>query len=222
MDRRERAPNPEETLRMAMEANQANIWTSLPGIIDSFDPVAMTCKVKPAVRVVQRLIDGSLQWIKLPLLLDCPVVFPSGGGFTLTFPLESGDECLINFSSRCIDGWWQLGDVQNQPELRMHDLSDGFVIPGPKSQKKRFTVNTNATQLRSNDGQFYLEITKDGKIRIQAEDVEVHATRSYKWDVGGLGESWTYTGGVNWTHTTWQTGATITNVSLPINPPEGP
>lgn len=222
MDRRERVYNPEETLRMAMEANQSTIWTTLPAIIDSFDSEAITCQVKPAVRLVQRLIDGTLQWIELPLLLDCPVVFPSGGGVTLTFPLIKGDECIVSFSSRCIDGWWQQGGVQNQPELRMHDLSDGFVIPGPKSQKKRFTVSTTAAQLRSNDGQFYLEVSPEGKIRIQAEELELHATQSYKWDVGGLGEMWTYTGGANWTHTTWQTGATITNISLPINPPEGP
>lgn len=206
---------------MAMDANQSGLWTTLPAIVVRFDAEAMTCQVKPAVRLVQRTVAGELQWIELPVLLDCPVVFPSGGGFTLTFPLQAGDECLVSFSSRCIDGWWQLGGVQNQPDLRMHDLSDGFVIPGPKSQPNAFPVSTSAAQLRSNDGQFYIEITEDGKIRIQAEDIELHATHSYKWDVYGFGEKWTHTGDANYTHTTWQIGATVTTVALPINPPEG-
>ena len=34
----------------------------------------------------------------------------------------------------------------------MHDLSDGFVLPGVKSQVKKFTVNTSAVELRTNDG----------------------------------------------------------------------
>lgn len=74
-----------------------------------------------------------------------------------------------------------------------------------------------------------VHLTRDGvviytplKMRVDAQDIEMHASRSWSWDVNGFGERWTYTGGVNWEHKTWQTGATVSSVSLPINPPEGP
>lgn len=60
------------------------------------------------------------------------------------------------------------------------------------------------------------------KCRIEAADIELHASNSFSWDVGGFGERWTATGGGQYEHKTWQTGAVVSPVSLPINPPEGP
>ncbi len=152
MDRRERFEDPEEALRVALESHQAKIWTALPGIIQSFNSAAMTCTIKPAISTTARDATGNLRVVEIPVLLDCPVVFPSGGGCTLTFPIQAGDECLIVLASRCIDGWWSLGDVRPQAEFRMHDLSDGFAIPGPKSIPNTFGVSTSEVQLRTNDG----------------------------------------------------------------------
>lgn len=150
-------------MRMALDGAQGKLWTALPGIINSFDPSAMTCTVQPAINGWRRFDDGHLEQIKLPMLLDCPVCFPGGGGCTLTFPIKQGDECLMVFSSRCIDSWWQLGGVQSQAEIRMHDLSDGFVLPGVRSQPRKFSVSTSAAQLRSDDGAAFVEINTSTK-----------------------------------------------------------
>jgi len=159
MDRRERYDDPEEATRIAFEGNQASLWTALPGIVQSFNPGAMTCVVQPSISLQARASDGTTSPINLPLLLDCPVVFPSGGGATLTFPIKAGDECLVVFSSRCIDGWWQQGGVQGQTRMRMHDLSDGFVLVGPRSQPRVLSsVSTTTVQLRSDDGSAFIEL----------------------------------------------------------------
>lgn len=148
-----------EALATFSKGQQASIWTALPGIVQSFDPVAMTCEVQPAIQGKRRLEDGSVKLVNLPLLLDCPVCFPRGGGCSLTFPIKSGDECLVVFSSRAIDLWWASGGVQAPVEIRMHDLSDGFVIPGPYSQSQVLPdVSTDAVQLRSDDGQAFFEL----------------------------------------------------------------
>ena len=87
-----------------------------------------------------------------------PVYFPSGGNCTLTFPVKPGDECLVVFASRCIDAWWQSGGVQDQAEMRMHDLSDGFVFVGCARSRVLPSVNTGATELRSDDGSTFLRL----------------------------------------------------------------
>lgn len=158
MDRRERVADPEEAQRMARDGQQARMWTALPGIIQSFDPVRMVCNVQPSINGVQSAGDGTTSALQMPMLLDCPVVFPGGGGVTLTFPLAAGDECLVVFASRCIDSWWQLGGVQGQAEFRMHNLSDGFVLPGVRSQPRAFTVAPAGAQLRTDDGSAYVEV----------------------------------------------------------------
>ena len=159
MDQRERLNSPDEALNAALDGRQAQIWTAGPGIIQSFNADGITAVVQPAIKAQVRAPDGSMQWVALPLLLDCPVVFPRGGGCTLTFPVAEDDECLVVFASRCIDAWWSAGGVQVQSEFRMHDLSDGFAIPGPYSQATKIRhISTTAAQLRSNDGEAYLQL----------------------------------------------------------------
>jgi phage baseplate assembly protein gpV len=78
----------------------------------------------------------------------------------MTFPVVAGDECLVVFSSRCIDAWWQNGGyANNQAMFRMHDLSDGFAFVGISSVPQvQPAISTNSVQLRNNAGTIYVEI----------------------------------------------------------------
>lgn len=143
----------------AQRSAQSKLWTALPGIIQSFSAQAMTCVVQPAIQAFVTTDDGAQVLTTLPLLLDCPVQFPAGGGCTLTFPVDAGDECLVVFSSRCIDSWWQSGGIQAQAELRMHDLSDGFALLGFRSQPRVIgNISLQAVQLRSDDADAFVEV----------------------------------------------------------------
>lgn len=164
MDRRERSGDGITAMLAALGGWQSSIWTALPGIIQSFDPAKQTAVILPALQAKVQSPDGSFSWVTLPPLLDCPVAFPSGGGITLTFPLTFGDECLVVFASRCIDNWWQHGSpdgqtAQEQAELRMHDLSDGFCLPGVSSVPKVIpSISSTKAQLRNTAGTTFLEM----------------------------------------------------------------
>lgn len=149
---KERANPLEEAVVGAARAQLANTWTALPGEIVSIDP-KRGATVQPTIQAEVTNQDGSTSVATIPLLLDCPVQFPEGGDTVLTFPVKPGDECLIVFASRCIDAWWQSGGVQPQAELRMHDLSDGFVLLGFRSQPHiTENISESAVELRSKDG----------------------------------------------------------------------
>lgn len=170
MDQRERYLDEPETYRVAMEAWQTRIWTAIPGVIKQFPSASgiggMVADIQPTVNGRIRTKEGEFQSIQMPLLLDCPVIFPGGGGVTLTFPIEAGDECLVIFSARCIDAWWQQGFVAGKagvpvngkqtmdpPDLRMHNLSDGFALVGVRSKPREIpSLNTQAAQLRNDEG----------------------------------------------------------------------
>lgn len=160
MNRLERLDDFEESLAAAFHGMHAELWTSLPAIIQSFDSAKQTCTAQPTIQGQVTQSDGSKKWVTLPLLVDVPVHFPSGGGYTLTFPVAHGDEALIVFASRCIDAWWQSGGIQQQAEMRMHDLSDGFAFVGFRSQVRLLAggVKSGAAQLRSDDGSTYVEL----------------------------------------------------------------
>lgn len=165
MDSRERYDDPEVMLRAMLAGLQSMVWTALPGAIVSFDAEAVTAVVQPGIAGVVSTQDGKTKSVNMPVLVDVPVVFPRGGGCTLTFPVAAGDECLIVFASRAIDGWAQSGGVQTPSDSRKHALSDAIVILGPQSQANKISgISTSTTQLRSDDGSTYVELDATGQV----------------------------------------------------------
>lgn len=160
MDNRQRLNDLYVAIKTVVDGELSSVWTAVPGILQSFDPVAMTCTVQPSIQGrVKDIRTGAVESVNLPVLVDVPVQLIGGGGFTLTFPMAGGDEGLVVFASRCIDAWWQNGGVQPQAELRLHDLSDGFFIPGFRSQARKLSgVSIVSTQLRSDDGTMSVDL----------------------------------------------------------------
>lgn len=159
MDRRERIDSLQDSLLAAFQGFQSGVWTALPGVVVSVDNTGseQTVDVQPALRMQFMNPDNSWTSVKPPVCIHCPVQFPGGGGATLTFPVKVGDECLLVFASRCIDSWWQQGaadgNVPEQAEYRMHDLSDGFALLGFRSVPRVLpNISTTETQLRTDDG----------------------------------------------------------------------
>ena len=117
----------------------------IPCIVQSYNSANNTVEAQPAIR--ERVIneDGSIQYANLPLLINVPVVFPSAGKISITFPLSRGDECLVIFSDLAIDNFWLKSGVQNPVEVRRHDLSDGIAIPSKFSKVNKPTVGSGLT-----------------------------------------------------------------------------
>lgn len=154
-----------EVLASERQTINEQLRVALPGIIQSFDHESVTAVIQPAIRYIERDNDGNKTTKDYPLLVDVPVVFPRGGGCTLTFPVKEGDECLVIFADRCIDFWWQSGGIQEPVDGRMHDLSDAFCIVGPQSQAKKISgISTTAAQLRTDDGSAFIELSAGGDI----------------------------------------------------------
>ena len=175
MDPRERIEDLEEAVRTAIKGNQTELWTALPAYVVSYDPTNQTISAQPTISLQASDQYNRTYTVNFPVIPDIPVCFPNGGGFSLTFPIKASsdpsqaDECLLIFASRCIDGWFAYGGVQTQVEPRMHDLSDGFAIIGPRSAPRAQSVatpSTSAVQLRSDDGTAHIEIDGSKNVNV--------------------------------------------------------
>lgn len=154
-DRRERSDF-SRTLRVA-----------IPGVVIEVNYAAQTVSVQPTIREKIE-INGTYQWVELPLLINVPFFVYSGGGYCITLPVSLGDECLVIFADSCIDAWWQSGGVQNQVERRRHDLSDGMAIIGFRSQVRTVPrYSDNSVQVRTEDGGTFIDL-KPGQVTINA------------------------------------------------------
>src|SRR5690348_14035919 len=161
----EQYDNPEDVYRAAIQQALAAVWTALPGYVVSFDPDTVTAVIQIGIQTQLLGPDGQVTQVTPSPLQDVPVMFPRGGGCTLTFPVKAGDECLVIFACRSIDSWWQSGGVQAQSASRSFSRADGFAIIGPMTQANKISnISTSKTQLRSDDGSAYVELDPAGQI----------------------------------------------------------
>ena len=119
--------------------------------------------------------DGKYMGTPMPEHLDVPVYYSGGGGFHMTHPIAQGDEGILVYQSRCIDGFWQNGATPSKPAaqpdyaqpstagMRMHDLSDPIFVPFRMSDKNKLSgISQTSCQIRSNDGTSYIEMLPNG------------------------------------------------------------
>ena len=149
----------EQKMRI-LESFSCDLRVACPAIVKSVDYARQTLTCQPAIRERMHDKDGNITWLEIPMLLDVPFLVYSGGGYCLTLPIKPGDDCLVIFGDNCMDGWWQSGGVQNQVEMRRHDLSDGYAIVGFRSQPSVVSGYSPGTaQLRNAAGDACIEIS---------------------------------------------------------------
>lgn len=159
----ERIVNRSQAQEKAIKSAINGLLTALPAQIVRVDFATLTATVQPTIQAKVQKSDGSSAFVNLPELLDVPIVFPHGGGCSLTFPLGAGDEGLVVLSSVCIDSWWQSSGVQVPFEFRHNDLSDAFFIAGCWSKPKVITASNSCAQLRTDDGSAFVQLDPASK-----------------------------------------------------------
>jgi len=164
------------TLAATIQRGVANyvkdLHTALPGIVDKFDAKTQLAHVRPAVKRVFKTTDGETEILtptELPLLINVPVVFPSGNGWHLTFPVQQGDECLLIFCERGIANWRNEGGVVKPTAKRFHSLSDAVAVMGLHSSPNAIdNYSTKAIELRTKGNKISIE---NGLTTLEGETV---------------------------------------------------
>lgn len=117
------------------------------GKIESFDSSRNRASITPSGKF--KVEDG--RELNYPTIYNVPVYFPcsAGGGSGITFPIKSGDSCIIVFTDSQLDDF--LGGRDSE-DPRIHSLNDAIAIPGLYSEAVQ-TVSGNPNDLcLVNDG----------------------------------------------------------------------
>lgn len=143
-------------IKQGIENRLKELHTSLPGIIQSFDAATQLASVQPAIKRIFKTLEQDVEMLvptALPLLINVPIQFPRGGGFSLTFPVQKGDECLLVFCERSIDNWYRTGKVETPLDRRFHDFSDATAFVGISSSPNAVpNYDPDNVQLKKDDG----------------------------------------------------------------------
>lgn len=145
-------------------SNERNdIHTALPAKVVSCDGHSATVQL-----MITQVMKGG-ETLALPPLVDVPVGFYRGGGFCVTVPVKAGDEGLVIFAERCIDGWYVSGQQSAPLDTRFHDYSDAFFLPQGSSQPNRIPdYSADSLSMQTDDGSTFIRI-KPGKIIMQGD-----------------------------------------------------
>lgn len=122
----------EEVIQAANQAQRAGLHTCLPGKVILFDPITTTVTVQPTVKnPVFDVESGERDTPEdPPVIPNVPVVYPRGGGYQVSFPLEPGDHVVLVFSELSTAQWRVSGDLSEPGDVRRHSLGYPFAIPG--------------------------------------------------------------------------------------------
>lgn len=122
-------PTWQEVIQAAMDARALDINTACPGVVETY--ANRHADIKLAVRRPVDTASGGLVCEDLPIIPNVPIVFPGGGGFALTWPLNPGDPVLVVFCTFSPQQFRATGEVPSDPgDLRLHSLASAYAIPG--------------------------------------------------------------------------------------------
>lgn len=160
-------------IKQGVDARLKDLHTAMPAIVESFDAEKQLATIQPAIRRIFITRDGDKEILvpsDLPILINVPVIFPRGGGFSLTFPVKKGDECLLTFCERSIDNWHETGEVKAPGARRFHSLSDATAFVGLSSIPNKVPNYDSANvQLKKDDGSVYVSVKQDSSLDIHAD-----------------------------------------------------
>lgn len=145
-------------------------YTHLPALITSFNPVTQIAKVIPVVQATKN-IDNKISFENLPELIEVPVLFCHGKskGFSMTYPVDLGDECLLSFSMKGFDNWHDTGEISRAVEpiaSRSHNISDAIAFVGLSSRP-------NVIQNFQNDCIEIRNKARDSRVSVYDDRVEI-------------------------------------------------
>lgn len=143
------------------------VRTSVPGYVLEFEPDRQYATLQVGI---QRL-DIAGRTYTPPPIVNCPVCIYGSAGGAIETKIEKGDEVLILFSMRCIEGWRNQGGVAPLTSIELFRESDAFAVLAPRSSKNVITGYSNdGIRVRSLDGTRYVWLKDDGTIEMKNEN----------------------------------------------------
>lgn len=122
-----------------------------------------TINYKKSFSVPDAMGVYSEKLVDYPLLVNCPVIFLGGGDGFLTFPVQSGDDCLVLFNDRDIDNWFAGSSTSAPHSPRLHSFSDGLIIVGPRRLSEVIpNFSSDSVEIRTFDGLTKISMKMDG------------------------------------------------------------
>lgn len=187
------------SLSQLLDAHGAKLlrrfWVALPCRVLKYDATKRKAQLEVLVADPYQDERGDIVRDTRPVLVEVPIIFPSMGGFRLSFPVKEGDEVLAIFTSCSLAYWLAKGGKVDEDASRRGHLSDAVAVIGLQSFARAQAVPDDRVSLGNDDRT--VEIAIDGnEVRIgdnTASDYVALASKveNYLTALGAAVASWT-------------------------------
>lgn len=123
-------PSLSEVIELAMRGELAEVYTAIPGKVESYTPSAQVVDVRPQIRIILDDESGDKVTETLPLLQNVPVLFQSAGPYSITFPIAVGSTGMIVFAMHSLGEWRKRGILSDPGDRRIHSVTGATFYPG--------------------------------------------------------------------------------------------
>ena len=159
------------------------------GTIQSFNPLNQTAQVTinytKSFLQISDVGNTSTLTPSYPTLLECPCIVLGGGGGYLSFPIASGDECLVLFNDRDLDNWF-MGSSSSPPNTgRLHAFTDAVCLVGLRSMPNVLIDYQGSAVTLQYEGNTIQIKSSSVLINLSPADVPFIAGTSLELDVTG-------------------------------------
>ena len=129
-------PSLDAVVDAIVNAKTRLMHTSFEATVQSYDDATQTATVQPIVRRRYVSSDGTETVEAFPAISHVPILFPSGGGMSITWPLSAGDVVTCVVAERSHAEWRATAASSTTPgDRRRFHLSDTVAYPGGRSPK---------------------------------------------------------------------------------------
>jgi len=149
----------------------------LPARIVEYFPENQTATIQISVEVIHNSsTELSKSKARLPIE-NVPVHTPSGGGWSITMPIKTGDTCLVFFSQVGYDHWLYedrdlAGTLAGLPKPwlgRQFSEEDGFALVGMNTLPRAINnYSAEDSQWRNDDVTQVISLNSDNSINIDS------------------------------------------------------
>lgn len=177
-------PDFSELLDNFMRMSRLGLRVAMPGKVTAYSQSRNTVNVEPQLKVPLESPDGSFEFEGLPIIMDVPILWPSGSGGDcfITWPLAIGDYVELLFNDFDIGVWRTQGEAGNPGDQRAHGPSGAVAIPGMRPNSQVLTAaHVHASKVVIGDGVLLgsanaAEAMVLGTAHKQEYDTHVHPT----------------------------------------------
>lgn len=169
---------------LLFEQRFKQIYTSMPGIVESYDPLTKRARVRGAIQ--RAFTDETYK--QRSTIVNVPVLHPSAGSFGVLLPVKPGDIVMLHFSMRGLAEFKKTFSEARPTMSSLLSEKDANAVPGYGSLNVTPATN-DGISIQKEDGTVSLQVRDDRIIaKVESEEFVVTANKTTVRNLEVLGE----------------------------------